>query len=88
MAAAVFVFIENFDFKKNFGEFFCCVITKLSSASLGVYLVQMIYFPIVWKIFNTYSVWYMLLAPIPIYFTSVMTVIIIKKIPLLNWLIP
>lgn len=88
MAAAVFVFIEYFHFKKIFGESFCRVITKLSSTSLGVYLVQMIYFPIVWKFFNTYSVWYMLLAPIPIYFISVMTVFIIKKIPLLNWLIP
>lgn len=88
MATSVFVFIKNINFEKRFSVPFAHRVKILSSASFGVYLVQMIYLPIASKLFQTYSVAYLLLAPIVIYTICVATVLIVKKIPVIKYIFP
>lgn len=88
MAISIFVLVKNINFEKLLSLRMINIIKNISSASLGVYLIQMLFFPVLWKYFNTNSIPYMLIAPILLYTFCVAVVLIAKKIPVIKAFFP
>ncbi|MFY9380077.1 MAG: acyltransferase family protein [Acutalibacteraceae bacterium] len=93
MSIAVFVFAKyssfiELCFLKNKTK---NIIRTMSSLSFGIYLIHILtieYLPLVFKMVNVNSGWFMIYGPFLIYFVTALIVFIIKKIPILNKIIP
>jgi surface polysaccharide O-acyltransferase-like enzyme len=88
MSVAVFEFFKDRKFKKFRNSICQYFVQRLSEASLGIYFIQMIFFPVLWKFFNTYSIRYMLLVPIPLYALCAFIVLLGKRVPVIKELFP
>jgi len=91
LAVAVFVFIKEIKwdiiFKSNKTT---KIISKLSGCSFGIYLIHMIVMYYVRIIFNIdiYSIYWRTLGSVLTYFISLIIVYTLKKIPILNKVVP
>ena len=90
LSAAVFLFFKHVDWGKFIKGRAVKTLSTLSSASLGIYLIQILaltYFP---KLFHlqTGSPVYMVFAPFAIYAACFCCVYIVKKIPILRKIFP
>ena len=87
-AISVFIFFKNMKFKENIKV--KNILKNISSCSFGVYLIHYFIIGILLKIglVNEYSLLYRTLGAVIIYLISLLIVWTMKKIPILNKLVP
>ncbi|MFV0363790.1 MAG: acyltransferase [Suipraeoptans sp.] len=87
MAMALFVFIKNLAFPERLSDKLKEIIKTIAGASFGIYLIHIL---LVDKFFTTFggSVAAMILGTVFIYMACLMITLVIKKIPVLNKIMP
>ena len=92
LAVAVFVLIKNIDWEKIIKRLNINpdIIAKISSCSFGIYLIHMLVKRGLTNVLNlnVYSIWYRTLGAIGLYIVCLFIVYIIKKIPVINKIVP
>lgn len=90
MSAAVFLFFKHVNWEKIRKSKVSKIITKLSGASFGIYLVQMIviYYYRSFRDVNIFSLKWRTVGAVIIYLISALIVLLIKKIPFIKKIVP
>lgn len=90
LACGVFVFFKynNIIKKLENNDKISKIISKISSCSFGVYLMHMLIFRFLGRYIEVYHWQWRLLVPFVIYFIALITTYILKKIPVLKYIVP
>jgi surface polysaccharide O-acyltransferase-like enzyme len=90
LAVSIFLFFKHMNLNKLASGKPNKILRLLSSASFGVYLVQMLIISIIHKIpfINEFSPLYSIFGSITVYIVCVAIVTLVRKIPVIRWIFP
>lgn len=92
LATSVFVFIKNINWEEVITKLHIkpTALGKISSCSLGIYLIHMLVKSRLTNMFNLdiFNIWYRTVGPILVYIICLIIVYLIKKIPILKKIVP
>jgi surface polysaccharide O-acyltransferase-like enzyme len=90
LSVSIFIFVKHIKFKKLASGKPNKILRLLSSASFGVYLIQMLVIFYIQKLpfIDAFSPWYSIFGSIIIYIICVAIVALVRKIPVIRWIFP